>query len=56
MTGGGFGGCTVSLVEQSALDDFIQTVGQAYKEKVGYAADFYTVKPAAGARILNEPA
>lgn len=43
MTGAGFGGCTVSLVEEDAVEAYQQTVGDAYLEKIGYAADFYAV-------------
>ena len=43
MTGAGFGGCTVSLVEADKVDAFIENVGRTYKEKIGYAADFYVV-------------
>ena len=44
MTGAGFGGCTVSIVKDEAIDTFIEQVGKAYKEKIGYAADFYVVE------------
>ena len=44
MTGAGFGGCTVSIVKDEAVDTFIQEVGAAYEEKIGYAADFYVVE------------
>lgn len=44
MTGAGFGGCTVSIVEDGAVDAFIEKVGAAYKEKIGYEADFYVVE------------
>ena len=44
MTGAGFGGCTVSIVKDEAVDAFIEKVGAAYKEKIGYAADFYVVE------------
>ncbi|MCR5321991.1 MAG: galactokinase [Lachnospiraceae bacterium] len=43
MTGAGFGGCTVSLVEADKVDAFVENVGKEYKEKIGYAADFYVV-------------
>lgn len=44
MTGAGFGGCTVSLVKDDAIERFIQEVGAAYEKKIGYAADFYVVE------------
>lgn len=44
MTGAGFGGCTVSIVKDEAIDTFIERVGAVYKEKIGYAADFYVVE------------
>lgn len=43
MTGAGFGGCTVSIVKEECVDAFIKSVGDAYLEKIGYAADFYVV-------------
>lgn len=52
MTGAGFGGCTVSIVKEDAIDDFIQKVGAAYLEKIGYKADFYVVEPGDGPRVL----
>lgn len=48
MTGAGFGGCTVSIVEDTAVDRFIESVGAAYKDKIGYAADFYVVQVGSG--------
>lgn len=44
MTGAGFGGCTVSIVKESAVDEFIEKVGAAYQKKIGYGADFYVVE------------
>ena len=43
MTGAGFGGCTVSIVRNGNIDEFIERVGREYLEKIGYAADFYVV-------------
>lgn len=48
MTGAGFGGCTVSIVEDGAVDTFIEKVGAAYRKKIGYAADFYVVEVGGG--------
>ncbi len=52
MTGAGFGGCTVSIVKTDAIDGFIDKVGSAYKEKIGYAADFYVVEIGDGPVVL----
>ena len=53
MTGAGFGGCTVSIVKTEDIDNFIAKVGAAYKEKIGYAADFYVVDIGDGAGVLK---
>lgn len=52
ITGGGFGGCTVSIVKNDAVDQFIETVGAKYEERVGHKAEFYVVDIGDGARIL----
>ncbi|WCF09847.1 galactokinase [Paenibacillus thiaminolyticus] len=41
MTGAGFGGCTVSLVKESAVPRFIEQVGEAYQRRTGLTAEFY---------------
>lgn len=48
MTGAGFGGCTVSIVKDEAVDRFIDQVGKTYKETIGYTADFYVVEIGSG--------
>ena len=49
MTGGGFGGCTVSLVESAAVEDFIHEVGEGYAKRTGRTASFYVTDTADGA-------
>ncbi len=53
ITGGGFGGCTVSIVKNDAVDTFINDIGKTYKEKVGHEAEFYTVDIGDGASRID---
>ena len=53
ITGGGFGGCTVSIVKNDAVDTFVNTIGAKYEEKVGHKAEFYVVDIGDGAHVLN---
>lgn len=53
MTGAGFGGCTVSIVKETAVERFIAQVGEAYEKKIGYSADFYVVEIGNGPVVLE---
>lgn len=52
MTGAGFGGCTVSIVRDEAVDTFIEKVGAGYTEKIGYAPSFYISEVSDGGREI----
>jgi galactokinase len=52
MTGGGFGGCTVSIVKDEAVEDFRKLVGEAYKKRVGYDCTFYVVSIGDGPQAI----
>ena len=52
MTGGGFGGCTVSLVKDEAVDTFISQVGKNYHEKTGLNPVFYVAEIGDGGKKL----
>ena len=52
ITGGGFGGCTVSIVKDEAVEEFQKKLGEVYLEKVGYPASFYTLEIGGGPKEL----
>ena len=52
ITGGGFGGCTVSIVKDEAVEEFQKKLGEAYLEKVGYPASFYMLEIGGGPKEL----
>lgn len=52
ITGGGFGGCTVSIVRKAAVETFIRSVGDAYKKQMGHDAEFYIVEVGDGAHRI----
>ncbi len=52
MTGAGFGGCTVSIVKDDCIDEFVEKVRKKYTEIIGYEPSFYIVSTSDGARKL----
>ncbi|MFI3238035.1 MAG: galactokinase [Lachnospiraceae bacterium] len=52
MTGGGFGGCTVSLVKEEAIDNFKAVIAKSYTEATGITPDFYVVDIGNGASAI----
>ena len=52
ITGGGFGGCTVSIVKDEAVEEFQKKLGEVYLEKVGYPASFYMLEIGGGPKEL----
>ncbi|QHS23323.1 galactokinase [Virgibacillus sp. MSP4-1] len=52
MTGAGFGGCTVNVVESSRQEEFIRNVSRKYREQTGLEPYFYAVAIADGAHEL----
>ncbi len=53
MTGAGFGGCTVSIVKEEAVEEFIREVGKGYNEKTGLVADFYVAEIGDGSKQIG---
>ncbi|WML48313.1 galactokinase [Neobacillus sp. PS3-34] len=53
MTGAGFGGCTLSIVDDDCIENFIHVVEKEYKEKIGYKPSFYVAKIVDGASKLT---
>lgn len=52
MTGAGFGGCTVSIVEDKFIDQIIKNVGEKYTKKTKLTGEFYKVKVGEGAKEI----
>lgn len=52
MTGAGFGGCAVSIVNEEYIEEMTKNVLAIYQEKIGYSADFYVVEIGNGPEVL----
>ena len=52
MTGAGFGGCAIAIVEKDAIPTFIENVGKTYEAAIGYPAEFYIAEISDGAKRL----
>ena len=53
MTGGGFGGCTISLVRRDAAPSVMRHIEEGYVRRTGRAATAFTTQPVDGARLLD---
>ena len=53
MTGGGFGGCAVSLVKTDAVQRTTRALDEAYEKKTGQQVNIFSSRPAAGAGVLT---
>jgi galactokinase len=54
MTGGGFGGCTITLVQAEHTDRFRASVAESYKKETGISPDIYICSATQGAAAWNE--
>ena len=53
MTGAGFGGCTVNLIEKNYIDAFKKSIKNEYKKITGIKLDIYATPPAEGAKVIE---
>jgi galactokinase len=54
MTGGGFGGCTVALVQNKAVDAISKKIAESYEKQTGIKATMFVSRPAAGATVIKK--
>lgn len=52
MMGGGFGGCTINIIEKSEVDTFIDQISDSYREQFGLELTPYTVSIEDGTRVV----
>jgi galactokinase len=52
LTGAGFGGSTVNLVDTAAVEPFSRSIASGYRTRTGRPAEIYVFEPSAGARAL----
>jgi galactokinase len=55
MTGGGFGGCTVTLARSDQIDAIVRELGRIYEHRTGRTMNGFTSRPARGAHALDAP-
>ena len=55
MTGAGFGGCTISLIQNNYIEEYIEKVGLNYNKRTGLKPSFYITVPVNGAEFLEKP-
>ena len=53
MMGGGFGGCTINIIEQAAANDVINSVKNHYNKRFGIDAEVYTVQITSGTGLIS---
>jgi galactokinase len=53
MMGGGFGGCTINLVEENFVNEFMDLVGKAYKERFDISLTFILVATSNGVETIK---
>jgi galactokinase len=54
MMGGGFGGCTINIVKEEAIDRFKRKIMEEYQEKTGITPEIYLTKVSGGTQFINE--
>jgi galactokinase len=53
LMGGGFGGCTINIVKEEAIDDFIATVSAAYQKQFDILPEAYVMEISDGVSKIN---